>query len=139
MCALVTGVQTCALPIFNDHISRIKEIIRISRPLVEALSEQATAGALSRNFTLEQLRHWRLTSTNLLARTALVYNVWMRSLVLEAADFISDLVSRKCGYPHASQSALWVRRVIESWCADEGMFPERSEEHTSELQSLMRI
>src|SRR3546814_2975 len=48
----------------------------------------------------------------------------MRSLVLEAADFISDLVSRKCGYPHASQSALWVRRVIETWCADEGMFPE---------------
>src|SRR3546814_11596186 len=106
----------------SDVCSSDLEIIRISRPLVEALIEQATAGALSRNFTLEQLRHWRLTSTNLLARTALVYNVWMRSLVLEAADFISALVSRKCGYPHASQSALWVRRAIERWSADEGMF-----------------
>src|SRR3546814_17382383 len=49
---------------------------------------------------------------------------------MRISDWSSDvcssdlLVSRKGGYPHASQSALWVRRVIESWCADEGMFPE---------------
>ena len=109
---------------FNDQISRLKDIISMSRPQVEVLIEEATGGDLSGDITLEQLRNWRLTSTNLLSRSPIVYNVYVRSLVLEAADFISDLVSRECGYPRQSQNAHLVRKIIEKWCDAAGMFPE---------------
>lgn len=109
---------------FNDQISRLKDILRMSRPQVNLLIEQATAGGLAGDITIEKLRNWRLTSTNLLSSSAIVYNVYMRSLVLEAADFISDLVSRQCGYQRQSQSAHLVRKIIENWCEAAGMFPE---------------
>ena len=108
----------------NDQIGRLKAIVQISRGQVDALIDQATAGGLSKDFTIEQLRHWRLTSSNLLSRTAIVYNAWWRSLVLESADFISDLVSKTCGYQRSSQRAHRVRRIIEAWCEMEGLFPE---------------
>lgn len=116
--------ELAAINRFNDQISRLKEIVKISRPHVNLLIEQATAGALSGDVTIEQLRNWRLTSTNLLASTPIVYNVWVRSLVLDSADFISELVSRRCGYQRQSQNAHWVRKIIESWCETAGMFPE---------------
>lgn len=109
---------------FNDQISRLKAIMRISRPHVEALIDQATGGGLSGPITVEKVRHWRLTSTNLLSSLSLVYNAWMRSLVLESADVISDFVSRICGYDRQSQQAHWIRKVIEAWCETQGMFPE---------------
>ncbi len=109
---------------YNDQIRRMKAIIRNSAPNVEALIEQATEGKLAEPFTVETLRHWRLTSTNLLANLSLVYNAWMRSLVLESVDVISDLVSRLCRFDSHSQQAHWVRNVIEAWCEIEGMFPQ---------------
>lgn len=102
----------------------MKSIIRNSAPHVEALIEQATEGGLSGALTVEKVRHWRLTSTNLLSALSLVYNAWMRSLVLESADVISDLVSRVCGYDRRSQQAQWVRNVVEAWCDAQCMFPE---------------
>ena len=109
---------------YNDQIRRMKSIIRNSAPQVEALIEQATKGGLSGPLTVEKVRHWRLTSTNLLSTLSLVYNAWMRSLVLESADVISGLVSSMCGYDRRSQQAQWVRNVIEAWCETQGMFPE---------------
>lgn len=109
---------------FNEQISRLKAIIRISRPHVEALIYEATDGGLSGPTTVEQVRHWRLTSTNLLSSLSLVYNAWMRSLVLESADVIGDFVSRICGYDRQSQHTQWIRKVIEAWCETQGMFPE---------------
>lgn len=108
---------------FNDQVSRLKAIAQISLPNVEALIEKATGGGLCSAFTEDQVRHWRLTSTNLLSSSALVYNAWMRSLVLEAADVISGLVARVCGVDPLSQHARWIRGVIEAWCDLEGMFP----------------
>lgn len=108
---------------FNEQISGLKTIARISRQNIEALIERATAGGLTGQLTVEQVRHWRLTSTNLLSSSALIYNAWMRSLVLESVDVISDLVCRICGLERRSQHAQWVKRVIEAWCDMEGMFP----------------
>lgn len=109
---------------FNDQVRRLKAIIHISRPHVEALIDQATDGGLSGSITVEKVRHWRLTSTNLLSSLSLVYNAWMRSLVLESADVIADFVSRICCYDRQSQQAQWIRKVIEAWCEIQGMFPE---------------
>jgi patatin-related protein len=109
---------------FNDQIRRMKAIIRNSAPHVEALINQATGGKLTEPLTLEKLRHWRLTSTNLLANLSLVYNAWMRSLVLEAVDVISNLIGRVCRFDPRSQQAHWIHHVIEAWCEIKGMFPE---------------
>ena len=109
---------------FNDQISRLKSLIHSSRSHVEALIEQATGGGLSGPITVEKVRHWRLTSTNLLSSSSLLYNAWMRALVLESVDVIRDFVSRICGYDRQSQQAHWIRRVIEAWCEIQGMFPE---------------
>lgn len=109
---------------FNDQISRLKTIIRVSRPQVDALIEQATDGGLSGEITEDLVRHWRLTSTNLLSSSTLVYNGWMRSLVLEGVDAISNLLFRICDFEYHSQQARWIRKVIEAWCDKEGMFPK---------------
>ncbi len=108
---------------FNDQVNRLKAIAHISRVNVENLLEQATEGGLSGTFTVDQVRHWRLTASNLLASSALVYNAWARSLVLEAADMITGLVCRACHAEPQSRQAQWTRRVIEAWCELEGMFP----------------
>ncbi|MCJ2181019.1 patatin-like protein [Novosphingobium album (ex Hu et al. 2023)] len=109
---------------FNRQVKGLKAIARTSRRHVEDLIEQATGGALGEHQTVEQIRHWRLTSTNLLASSALIYNAWMRSLVLESIDVIADLVTRICGQEPLSQRARWIRRVVESWAEAKGMFPE---------------
>ncbi|MDK3019107.1 patatin-like protein [Pseudodonghicola flavimaris] len=109
---------------FNRQVKGLKAIARTSRHHVEELIEQATGGALSEHHTVEQIRHWRLTSTNLLSSSALIYNAWMRSLVLEAIDVIADLVARICGQEPLSQHARWIRQVIEAWAETKGMFPE---------------
>lgn len=108
---------------FNEQVRRLKALARISQPHVQALIEQATGGGLAGTFTLEQVRHWRLTSTNLLASSALVYNAWMRSLVLEGADVIAGLVARICEVEPLSQHYQWISAVIEAWCELQGMFP----------------
>ncbi|WP_336962832.1 patatin-like protein [Sphingobium aquiterrae] len=109
---------------FNDQVSRLKAIMQISRPQVEALIEETTSGELTGRITIEQLRHWRLTSNTLLSQTAIVYNAWMRALVLESADVLSEIIMRKCGYRHRSRHAHWIHKVIEAWCGTQGMFPE---------------
>jgi len=108
---------------YNDQVSRLRAIARISRAHIEGLLETATDGGLSGAFTVADVRHWRLTAANLLASSALVYNAWMRSLVLEGADVIAGLVARVCGVDPQSRQGQWTRHVIEAWCEREGMFP----------------
>lgn len=102
---------------FNRQIRRLKEAIAQTRPQVEALVEQATGGALGAPFTVEQLRHWRLTSTNLMATTPVVYNAWWRALVLEAIDYLVALLGELCRYPRESPAARWLQQVVEAWAA----------------------
>lgn len=109
---------------FNEHIARLKEIMGHSRHQVAAMIEQATDGQLDGPLSVDRIAHWRLTSSSQLAKTALVYNAWMRSLVMEAIDMLSNLVSRTCQYPPQSRMEHWVRDVIEAWCEAERMFPE---------------
>ncbi|MCK2088597.1 patatin-like protein [Thauera aromatica] len=106
---------------YNRQIRRLKAMIVETRPQVEALVEQATAGALGGHYTLDELRHWRLTSTNLLATSTLVYNAWWRALVLEALDFVAGLLRKLCGYSQESPAARWLQLVVEEWAACNGV------------------
>lgn len=109
---------------FNQQIKSLKSIARASRRHIDDLIEQATGGALSERHTVEQIRRWRLTSTNLLSSSALIYNAWMRSLVLESVEVIAGLVARICEQEPLSQHARWIRGVIEAWAETQGMFPD---------------
>jgi len=95
-----------------------------SRPEVEALVERATGGALSGPFTAVELRHWRLTSTNMLGAMPLVYDPWWRALVLEALDFLAGLLGSLCGCARESPGARWLQQVVEAWAAHAGILRE---------------
>src|SRR3546814_7868043 len=69
------------------------------------------------------------------AREVLRHVLQHQHLVLQAADLVVDLLERADGLQHALGIVRWVEDDIAG--AEEGM--SRSEEHTSELQSLMRI
>lgn len=106
---------------YNRHIRRLKLSVAEARPEVEALVEQATGGALGGDFTVAQLRHWRLTSSNLLASSPLVYDAWFRALVLEALDFVAALLCQLCGHARESPAARWLEEVVEAWAARNGV------------------
>ncbi|MBV2264358.1 MAG: patatin-like protein [Thauera sp.] len=109
---------------YNRQIRRLKATIVQSRPEVEALVERATGGALSGPFTAAELRHWRLTSTNMLGAMPLVYDPWWRALVLEALDFLAGLLGSLCGCARESPGARWLQEVVEAWAAHAGVLRE---------------
>lgn len=109
---------------YNRQIRRLKATIVQSRPEVEALVERATGGALSGPFTAAELRHWRLTSTNMLGAMPLVYDPWWRALVLEALDFLAGLLGSLCGCARESPGARWLQQVVEAWAAHAGVLRE---------------
>jgi patatin-related protein len=109
---------------YNRQIRRLKLAIVHSRPEVEALVERATGGALWRPFTVAELRHWRLTSTNALGAMPLVYNAWWRALVLEAVDFVGGLLGALCGCARESPGARWLQQVVEAWAVQGGILRE---------------
>ena len=102
---------------YNRQVRRLKETIQQARPQVSRLIDQSTEGRLDGEFSLEDLRHWRLTSTNLLAGTPLVYDPYMRSLVLEALDFIAFLINDACRFARDSTQAHQVQEIVEHWAA----------------------
>src|SRR3546814_6626386 len=98
-CALVTGVQTCALPIFGAH--------RGAMPL------------------------WTFLRPTPLTRAGRQ----VRSLAANLGrDFASDIERA-----HALSALILDRLPWRAGITDADTTVERSEEHTSELQSLMRI
>ncbi|RJG02207.1 patatin-like protein [Noviherbaspirillum sedimenti] len=106
---------------YNKHVRRLKETIDHSRRQVTKLLEQSTGGRISGNFTINDLRHWRLTSTNQLAGTTIVYDSYMRALVLEALDFVVELINWACGFARDSTAAHKVEEAIELWAESQSI------------------
>ncbi len=109
---------------YNVHARRLKAAILNARPLVTKLIEQVTEGGLKEHFTADDLRHWRLSSINLLSGTTITYDVWMRSLVLEALDFVVQIIARACQYMADSPEVHRVQAVIEAWARREGIIAD---------------
>src|SRR3546814_10459529 len=115
-CALVTGVQTCALPISEEHtadgwfitgdVATIAEDGRIS--IVGRAKDLIIAGG---------------------------YNIYPREieLLIDAVPGVAE--SAVIGVPHPDLGEAVVAVVTTQPGA--ALSEERSEEHTSELQSLM--
>src|SRR3546814_8712743 len=103
-CALVTGVQTCALPIYPDLLP--------AGSLCNGTSDVALVVVMAPGTADEDVRRTD-SQIQQAAASSGVTGVAMRTV--DAAGALAELEAR-----YAEQ-------------------PERSEEHTSELQSLMRI
>lgn len=100
---------------YNKQVRRLKETIYYARSEVTKLIDQATGGRISGSFTINDLRHWRLTSTNLLAGTPIVYDPYMRALVLEALDFVVELINGACRFSKDSAAAHSIQEAVEYW------------------------
>src|SRR3546814_5163425 len=119
-CALVTGVQTCALPIYNGTVAKVGSA--------------------------------RLTANDLQSRTELVFDrqrqqspdLDMSSFLAMGAveDILGQLINSVALSEFATEQGMHnSKRLIEGEIGSIDAFKDasRSEEHTSELQSLMRI
>jgi patatin-related protein len=100
---------------YNKQTRRLRETIIDARSHVTELIERATGGKFSGSYSINDLRHWRLGSSNQLAVAPIVYDPWIRSLVLEAVDFVADLISSACGFSKDSAHAQWVQETVEQW------------------------
>src|SRR3546814_6521119 len=118
-CALVTGVQTCALPIFvvpdvlQCDLGRDVRLVTLARHIVVIGTEQQAGHTDARGHTLR-----RTTGAGGFEILGLMIDAHARRQCPVLADIPGELCKRRFG-----ARALCVR----------------SEEHTSELQSLMRI
>lgn len=111
---------------YNKQVRRLKETIYYARSEVAKLIDQATGGRISGSFTINDLRHWRLTSTNLLAGTPIVYDPYMRGLVLEALDFVVDLINSACHFSKDSAAAHRVQEAVEHWARNNAILLSHS-------------
>src|SRR3546814_10505555 len=118
MCALLTGVQTCALPIFQPFRFRfgtlLHELLELCRSLLRVQPLQLHLRALFG----QKLRQR-------------VFKLTLRGLIRFAVG-LSGL-----GLRRVSRSGL--EHVLQNIGQNLVVGVARSEEHTSELQSLMRI
>src|SRR3546814_8743405 len=115
-CALVTGVQTCALPIF---------LIR------EVYAEYIAEHEEEKNLIAISAFSTRHTKTPPLIPFDLVTRAIMAAESGGAPQFEATLAS-------AARTSMLQGRYIDGF-RYAFLLMERSEEHTSELQSLMRI
>src|SRR3546814_8330280 len=118
ICALVTGVQTCALPISPSIASAISLLVasRWTWPLIPPASAPTITG---NNGPSRKNRNARLNRTARKSRRATTQAALAsesRESGVDDADMVSLITSPPLLHPRP-----------------------RSEEHTSELQSLMRI
>src|SRR3546814_7287609 len=112
-CALVTGVQTCALP-----ISRTKQFTKFPRQLLarleKAIDEVVGVG------TVHRAGH-------------------VAGDAVDRFGIAAEALAAAC----VDQRAALLQVRLHLRCVEQALFVEalraRSEEHTSELQSLMRI
>ncbi|MGZ8314287.1 MAG: patatin-like protein [Telluria sp.] len=102
---------------YNKQVRRLKQAIFYARPQVTNLIDQATEGKFRDKFTTSDLRHWRLSSTNALANTPIVYDSYQRALVLESLDFVVELIVGACGFPRESAPTHFVQEAVELWAA----------------------
>lgn len=106
---------------YNKQVRRLKKAIRYARPQVAKLIDEATEGEFRGKFTINDLRHWRLSSTNALAGTPIVYDSYMRTLLLEALDFVVELIVGACGFPKESAASHFVQEAVELWAERHGV------------------
>src|SRR3546814_9154603 len=120
-CALVTGVQTCALPI----LAALNELRTEGVPLkVSAFGQKDPAAlGLAEPFSF----HANPPQTVL------------RDLYNQAAIFVSASHEEGWGLPPAEAAACGAALVVSSNGGHSDYLTDRSEGHTSELKSLMRI
>src|SRR3546814_1916852 len=115
-CALVTGVQTCALPIYSINPVNTNNFFRVGYQVEEVFTPVGMAFASVEPFenaTIEAFYQYE----------------WEPLEAPAPGSYFSFLdVGSRNAVDHAS--------VSFGGAAED---PERSEEHTSELQSLMRI
>jgi patatin-related protein len=129
---------------YNRQARRLKAAISDARSDVVKMVEQVTEGGLKGNFTADDLRHWRLLSFRALSGTAIVYDTWMRSLVLEGVDFIVRIIVGACQYAADSREARRVQETIEEWARNQGIIaasypvPENAYEY-AEMPNFVRI
>lgn len=100
---------------YNKQVRRLKQAIYYARPQVAKQIDEATEGKFKARFTINDLRHWRLSSTNALASSPIVYDSFMRTLVLEALDFVVELIVGACGFPEESTATHYVQEAVELW------------------------
>src|SRR3546814_3640036 len=128
-CALVTGVQTCALPICHSDLvaggvsgdQKLLNIIRPMRNTIGTICDPNTAWMLLRSLETLELRMNRAGENALKVCTFLRDHPKVEGLGY--LGFIAD--------PRQKD-------IFDRHCTGAGS-TFRSEEHTSELQSLMRI
>src|SRR3546814_2694773 len=152
-CALVTGVQTCALPIYTiyhfvwatfcdwylelingqiDEETRtvagwvLDQILEMLHPFMPFITEELWHAMSPRANDLI-LAHWPMADARALDPEAGPEIDWLVRLVSEIRAARSEL-----NVPPGARLALHVRDAGDVTAV-------RSEEHTSELQSLMRI
>ena len=109
---------------YNVQARRLKAAILNARPQIARLIEAETEGRLKGEFTVEDLRHWRLLSITLLSGTSVVYDAWLRSLIFEALDFIVRLIATACQYAPDSPEARRVQEAIEAWARRQEIIAE---------------
>ena len=102
---------------YNKQVRRLKQAIAYARPQVARLVDEVTEGKSRGAFTVSDLRHWRLSSTNALSSTPIVYDSFMRTLVLEALDFVAELIAGACGFSRESTASHRVQEAIELWAS----------------------
>src|SRR3546814_5406428 len=110
-CALVTGVQTCALPIYDEEVD-VLELIRDS---------------------------WRQIGVKLFTKP--LQREMLRNRIFSGETVMAISFGSENGIPtplSSPQEFVPIHQMSLQWPMW-GQYAERSEEHTSELQSLMRI
>ncbi|OGA94775.1 MAG: patatin [Burkholderiales bacterium RIFCSPHIGHO2_12_FULL_61_11] len=109
---------------YNKQVRRLKETIYHARSKIVKLLDQETGGRISGSFTINDLRHWRLSSTKLLSTMPIVYDAWMRSIVLEALDSVVDLINAACRFAKDSTAAHRVQEAVEQWAKNQAMLAD---------------
>lgn len=113
--------ELATLSRYNTQARRLKAAILNARGHIAQMIEEVTAGRHRGDFTADDLRQWRLSSTRLLSGTAIVYDAWMRSLVFEALDFVVQMISSACQYLADSPPQRRVQETIEAWARRQGV------------------
>src|SRR3546814_5763688 len=138
-CALVTGVQTCALPIFAAEDGKFCSHDGFDREAIEEAIERSAKGKKLRGGstvsqqTAKNVFLWQGSGWTRYARkvpevwfTFLIETIWGKRRIMEVYLNVAETGIGTYGVEAGAQ------RYFKHGAA-------RSEEHTSELQSLMRI
>src|SRR3546814_7337111 len=124
MCALVTGVQTCALPISRDTVW-----------MVERHAMRDARAAIMRD-NVEPVEPERGHCRDLIGRHRALRIIRVRRI---ARQFFAVAITAQVGRDDGKAIRKRGHHLVPGQMRLRMTVEKRSEEHTSELQSLMRI